>query len=246
MTERDLTTVKPALKTIAELTDIVGTADAVCTRIENRVKLFREFVNSQSAAIAGRRVPGLSPADEKRVHTAQIQEAISARKAADIKANDADIKGKLREAKGALEAGAVFYSDAASVLERRTLGNQKRATYAANMANAAPAAVRTAALTAIATGDEDLAAVVSQHLGNLPVGDRPYTVGSFLAEFGVADFVKYTEIKAYFDRRLQSAILESRFLTLGIARHTADHARAKIRNGMAPAPSKAAVFGDEE
>lgn len=145
MTERDLTATKPVLKTIAELADIVSVADAVCTRIENRVKLFKEFADAKANDIRALKVPGLSPAEQQRAHAGMISEAISARKVVDIKANDADIKGKLREAKGALEAAAVFYADAASVLERRTLASEKRATYAQNLAGAAPAAVRTAA-----------------------------------------------------------------------------------------------------
>lgn len=78
------------------------------------------------------------------------------------------------------------------------------------------------------------------------MGDRPYTIGTFLNEFGVADFDKFVELRTYFDRRLQAALLESRFLTLGVARYTAASARTKIRNGFQPGSSRLDVLGTEE
>jgi hypothetical protein len=246
MTERDLTAVKPVLKTISELTDIVSAADLVCKRIENRVQQFRDFVNARSAEISHRKVPGLTTAEQQRVNAASLTEATSVKKAETIAANDEDTKKKLGPAKHALEAAAVFYADAASVLERRTLSSAKRATYTANLANAGSAAVRTAALTAVATGDEELAAAVVQKLGNLPAGDRPFAPGSFIVEFGVDDYHKYQTLKAYFDRRLSEALLESRFVSLGFARHAADKSRAKIERAFNPAPSRADALGEDD
>ena len=89
-----------------------------------------------------------------------------------------DIAGSLN----VVEHGKALYGNKRALLNALTLGDPNRATYAANLASAGPAAIMSAASFALANKDAALAAAVAAVVDAMPVKERPLTVAELVAD----------------------------------------------------------------
>jgi len=158
------------------------------------------------------RTDSMGGTNRRRFIEADIRNARKARleKTAEERAK---LAATLREAKASLDLVRDLWASPVAVLMRSTLGSEKRATYAANLAAAGPTEVDAAMSLAARTGDKDLAAAACVRIDGLTKEARKSLKfsKSEVAEHMVAkDFNAATEALGLADYYRESGDLAAR------------------------------------
>jgi hypothetical protein len=103
-----------------------------------------------------------------------------------------------------------LYDTPIGVPDRLTLSKPERATYAANLAGAGPAALHTAAVEVISTNDAALAMAVIVRLQAMPLAERPFSPLQLAQRIQRKEITKAHEMLGILARRTQDAILATR------------------------------------
>jgi hypothetical protein len=82
------------------------------------------------------------------------------------------ILAEIRDAVSKVAPVRASFTDPVAILSRRTIGDPKRSTYTANLANAGPVAVENAIQTAVITGNAPLLSAALDRLDGMPAASR--------------------------------------------------------------------------